>query len=923
MARADKSTASPDEPQAADLIETEDLLKRLERQSGGSIHVSHEEETDSKKTIDTEEAYAQQVHTGHVGSVLFVCVTFMIAVAALLFISPITLLVNNKEQLVNDLNDGLYAYYTYTDKVLGGQLGARCDEETIKCKFGTMSPLLKEQFENYGFKLANPTKAKNKRYKVAVMTIPGGGAVADELSLKAARRSSDQANTLINKVYSSRTSVYQDRQFYQMLLARYGLQQSNTLSGDTRAEFDEDFDRRVKEGDGPRYKSDAAQDPSRAAETGGLSADDSDSVDKNGRGVYSLGSLAETSGKWQSDIYTNLVDMANTHLSLACGYATYGRLTENSLARAKMVSMTRFAMNYLAVADDLKSGEMQNGGEIAVESLSEKLTKANSSGKNAMDADSYRAPALGESIKNVGDILLQISPLKQLLLIQPGAPSASGSTYLRAALTGNIVQNGAKDRSDSGLCAEGMSGSQYSLEQGGLCWSPAAYPLAQYIGFAARGIIAAAKDPIERVICPLAGVKPVVDMVKNATRPEITATLPLRLQFAASYGARDFKSSVTGIQAQNIIFAGTGQILGDRAQTLGMRPASAVSLTLYLKQAESARTQQEQESRTLARSTPWDIANPYSFMGTVVAKLMPGGSPLLTDSWRSSTAALLSSLPVSFGIAANSSAQALYTQPMHFQPARFRPASLCGIPGLDAEITPDFACNVRYSMSPAELNLSISEILDYMTKPHPDDAKESLQQVQARDTSADPVRGNKMKQQASEGANAAYIDPKTGKPNKYTEYAKFLEYCTNRYDPWGRVGMSVQLKDVSDDHEKDESQPVPKQPSPWGDPTKPVDPDRNDGNVNALLDTRELDDSYYALGWGSKKDQDWYTGKQCANDSDPMMKYFRGYTMACSILASMSGTANCWDRDVFANGHDDFYTSNNIIFKTGNNNSSI
>lgn len=908
--------------EAGDLTEATDTLKRLERQGGGSVKVEHTEDVDTKKHIDTEERYAERLHTGHVSSLLFVCVMFVIAVGAILFMSPMILLVNNKEQISNDLNDGLYAYYTYTNKVLGGQLGTGCDEETIQCKFKTMSPMLKERFERYGFKLI-ASEAKNKRYKVTSLIAPnGGGAAVDATTLNMARKN-QSTDTLVNKVYSSRTSVYQDKQFYQMLLSRYGLNQANPLNADTRKDFDKEFDDRVTYGDSPRYINDEV-DPEKAADQGGVTNEsDEDAIDANGRGVYSLGSLAEMTNEWRTDIYTNLVDKANTHLALACAYATYGNLAENALMRAKMVSITRFAMNYLAVADDVKSGSMDNGGEIPVEALSDKLTKRDSKGKNAMDGDSYRVPALGESLKDRGKFITQLSPLLQLAMIKVGAVSVPGTDYLKAALTSNVVQNSARDRTASGLCGEGMAGAQLGTEQGGLCYTPASYPLAQYIGVVAGGIVGAAKDPIERILCPTA-FKSVLEIVKNATRAEVTTTLPQRLEIAAQQEAKNFTSSLTGIEAQNVIFAGAGQILGDRAQSLGMRPASADSLAIYLKMAQTVRQQQENEQRQLARATPWDATNPYSFTGSVIAKFMPAGATLPTESWRSSAATLLSSVPLSFATLTESGASALYTQPLHFQLSRLQPATACGIlGGFDRDIMPDFACNVRYSMNPEELSLGINEILDYMTKAHPDNAKESLAQVEARDIGADSERGAKMKQQAKDGAGAAYIDKKTGKPNKYTEYAKFLEYCTNRYDPWGQVGMSVELKDPSKEKEEEEKKAAEEgekntAPSGWGSvlPTN-YEPGRSEGNGNTLLEPREVEDSYYALGWGSKKDQDWYTGKQCTKDSE-MMKYFRGYTMACALLASMSGTTNCWEDSKIANGHDDFYLTNNIIFKSAN-----
>ena len=213
----------PDEPQDAELTESRDMLKKLESQ-GGNVKVVREEQIDSKKKIDSEERFSEHIRTGHVSSVLFICTVFVLAVGGILFMSPMILMVNNKEQLVNDLNDGLYAYHTYSRKVLGGQLGGNCNEETIQCKFKTMSPMLKERFERYGFKLS-ANKAENDRYRVSAMMIPGGGAAFNAASLDAARKNRE-TDALVDKVYSSRTSVYQDRQFYHLLLRKYGLHQA-------------------------------------------------------------------------------------------------------------------------------------------------------------------------------------------------------------------------------------------------------------------------------------------------------------------------------------------------------------------------------------------------------------------------------------------------------------------------------------------------------------------------------------------------------------------------------------------------------------------------------------------------------------------------------------------------------------------------
>lgn len=873
-----------------DLQEAQQTLKKMEAQSGGSARIKVDTDEQRKHHIDEQEYFKNKVTKGGAGSVLFICTAFLVAVIGLMFVSPMVLLINNKEQLVNDLNDGFLAYNTYTNKVLGMQLEGGCSQETIECKFKTMSPMLKKRFEKYGFQVLGSEVKATKRYNVATIVHPTNQKYAklatakNEMLLKMARQDS-AVNTVLDKIYSSRTGVYQDQKFYQRLQERFGLSQAHTLSGDTVSQYDEEFDKRVKYGDSWRYADATDQE-------------EGDTLDANGRGTYSLGSLVDLSDRYTVDIYRNLADKANTHLALACSFATYGHLTENSLRRAKETTIARFAMNYLSLADAIKAGNDTGEYEVAVESLAGKLMHVGSDERNAMDGSSYRTPAMGESPDDRMAMMQQLSPLLALAILKPGVPSMPGSEYLKGATL--AVQNSAPEKTPDGLCRHGMAGAQNGTEQGGLCYSPASLPLASFVGAIAAGIVAPLQYPIERFICP-GSVKAVVEIVKNASSAEIPL-LAGRLKLLANNEAGKFPASLTGVDAQNVIFAGAGTILGDRAQSLGMRPASHLSFIEYNKLAQVERSKLEEQDKVLARATPWDATNPHSFLGTIVSKFAPAGSTLPGRSLLVNTSSILSLIPASLTTAAETSASALYTQPMHFKPERLGMASMCGIgnPGeLDGKIAPDIGCNIRYSMSLMELNADLHQVIDYMTKSHSDNAQESLSQTTSRDTGADATRGATMKQQAQEGASAAYVDKKTGKPNNYTEYAKFLEYCVNRADPWGGKGMVVQPKE----EEAGETNSLQSSISAWPETDKP--------------DEKNVAESYYALGWGGATDQDWYTGKRCVDD-DPryaeMLKNFRAYTMACGILADLSGSVECWDEDKDLEGHDDFYTSNNIIF---------
>ncbi len=860
-------------------------LKQLEDQSVATGDASIESDGEHKTKTDTEERYTRQLRRGAKSSTLFVCTLFIVAIVGLFFVSPMILLINNKEQLVNDLNDGFLAYHTYTDKVLGMQLAGGCGQESIDCKFKTMSAMLKERFERYGYTVAATENKQTGRYSVASLQLPNNlGSPRDARSLSELRKNYS-ANDMLDRVYSSRVGVFHDQKFYHRLWYRFGLRQGNQLQNINTAEkFAKDFDERVKIGD-PRY-------------VGSGVGDNDDSIDANGRGTYSLGSLADMNEEWLVNIPLNLTEKANTHLSLACAYATYGQLAENSLKKAYTTTVARFAMNYLSLADDIKSNNGVDNSR-ASETLASRLMTRDKNGNTAMDADSYTVPAMGTKPEDVSAIA--ISSLDRFLgmLRLGGSPALPSSDWLKAALIG-IVPSAATDRTPRGMCAEGMAGKQISQEQSGRCWAPASVPLANHISTVAGSAVAGMKEPIEKTCS--GSVKAVVELVANASRTPVAAAIwTSRLSNAARMAAAEYTSTRSGVDAQNTIFAGAGIILGDRAQSLGMRPASAKTFAEYTKLAYEQQQSQADSRRQLARATPWDATNPYTFFGQIVQKIAPMGTQL-GSSLSANASALFSTLPKSFATVLGHSANAVSTQPVHFDVSRLRPASKCNIGSLgefDEYITPDMACNIRYSMSTAELNADLNAVIAYMTKAHPENAK-----TITRDTGADPDNGGRMQKQANEGRSKPYIDQKTGKPNKYTEYAKFLEYCVDRHDPWGSTGMVVEPADTTLADNED-----------WGEDTS---------FMSAMIreekpDATKTPDSYFALGWGAPEDQDWYTGKRCVDESGTyaeMLKNFRAYTMACNILAGMSGSINCWDDDRKLQSHDDFFLTNNIIFRS-------
>ncbi len=161
-----------------------------------------------------------------------------------------------------------------------------------------------------------------------------------------------------------------------------------------------------------------------------------------------------------------------------------------------------------------------------------------------------------------------------------------------------------------------------------------------------------------------------------------------------------------GVDSGNAIFSGTGVILGAAAQARGMKPASKSDLKSYL--ATSNEIKQEYVAMGVedAKSTPFDIKNEYSFTGMLARKILP--SYMASSSFAST---LTSGFPKLFA-SATSSALPNVEAVGEFNPERFSKCNDSGYKKL--RIDADIFCNVRYTMSPQELNMPTEDVYEWM-----------------------------------------------------------------------------------------------------------------------------------------------------------------------------------------------------------------
>lgn len=861
-------------------------------------------ESSQKTKRAAEKRKQKQARRGLIGKIrqnsayVFIVGLIVLGVWFSSIFAPNILLVNMKEMFTNDLADATIALYTYDKKMLDNRLGkADCGEkDSIKCKLSTMSRHEVKAYEKAGFTINgdkveednlddnDPSNDKpESRYKVSSIEFPhGAGTATDAESFEKNTNSSSAMKALVYSVFHPKSSFFMDERYKQRIKWRYDLTKNATVYGTTEDEVNKSFDRAMQ-GSGEK-------------------------IDKAGGGALSLKTLADDKAKKGiEEVSKQVGEQSNSYVQLQCAYYTVGKVTSNAAKKAKETSVARFAMQYLKAADQIKAGLAD---EITANTLSGKLAWSSDggfNGRNATDAVMYRhilfnEPA-GDSENAMEYYLDAFSSVGALLPAWAQTMLTAKAVKGIAGVPGDLLIPPA-DIGDSArkYCLEGQkTANKASLK-------PSQCPALTTAGtpppmIPAVGAIAAGSD----FVCP-PPPKGIFQMypisTTNATQKAVMPYIANIFASAAADWAKktseNFTAKTRGIAASDALFAGTGAILGDMAMSRGMRPGDTNSMSQYLAQGETIRNDLEEVALYNAAQRPFDVSNQYSFAGSLARSLLATddqaraiGSPLF---------GLLSLIPQSFSKLSTPAHAFYHIQPLTFDSSRLR----CP----DAEyiaigINADVACNVRYSMSKQELDAKVGEVLNYMIEAHPDETKQNVQELEQRVPQTDPERdlddANRQLREAREGSNAKMIDEKTGKPGKHSEYEKFMTYCVNREDPWGRSGIAVRREGLDEDEKAERRNTKDKNGNPIT--------NNDNGDPNELI----IKSNYMAVTEGASADQEWYTGKKCLEDSE-MLRNFRAYTMMCSVDGSHSGALDCTEQDRAEVYFDGFYNNNDVIY---------
>jgi len=857
-------------------------------------------------------------HAGKVrkgSAFVFVVALIAIGVWYSSIFAPNILLVNIKEMYTNDLADATIALDTYYKKLMNYKIGRpQCgDKKSIKCKLSTMSRAQKMAFQKQGFIVigakveednlddGQPENDKpESRYQVAAIIppiqSPGLIATGDMLFLYAAMSSANKA--LVYNVFNPKSGFFLDTRFKQVLKSRYNLTKSLTTGGSTEQQVNRSFDNSVRNGG---------------------------SIDKFGRpgpnGV-SLGSLSSPLTLAQLEAAMALMvgtpGNVNSFVGLQCVWYSFGKAVTNNAKSAKAATLARFAMQYLKAADAIKAGWAD---EVSTNVLAGKLAESTFgggyTGPNATDSSMYKSIVYGSlPIPSIFGLLYYLDTFDLIAALVPAWSQIMASAAAQGTASnvpGQLAMPPANlTGSDREYCLEGET-----LENHTPIKDTEKECVPQVEASAPPGWQGALESAIETAqeTCPVPhydephrhfhgeGVmQPSLKETATILSPYVAGIFGVNVMAWANIMSLLFTSQTKGVAASDALFAGTGQILGDMAMSRGMMPSNALFMAEYLALKDEVQKEYDEVARYNARQNPLDPYNKFSFVGSILRKLRPvtaENSPLF-----GALANVFTLVRDGFN-RLNPSADAIY----YLQPSPFNPLRLsCPDPEyLAIMIMADTACNVRYSFSRLELAVQIDMVLDYMTKSHPDVYQEQIDELIERQAKADPEGDSqnvaRMLATVEAVANQPFIDEKTGRAIPNSEYDKFLQYCVNRQDPWGRSAIHVQYTQLPDEE-------IRRRRADKLGGIEPISPyDRGDPYENLSIA------AFPAITEGASSDQDWYSGKKCTEQSE-MLTYFRAYTMICSVDGTLSGALDCThpDNQAGASYLNPYFMSNDILY---------
>lgn len=619
--------------------------------------------------------------------------------------SPSLLIVHLKETMVKALDDANPALSLRTNKMLWKKVNSIADgfefskdgKCNVRCKFGSVSESMKLNLEKPGSKFQvefNETKVAGiKRYTIKTLTYDGKTVNTAQGFKKL--MADPLAASDFKKHFNSKTAYFLNGKFGTVLREKFGINKLTKVYGETLDKAKTS----VRKSLGLEGDKASTTPPSKMTD-----AEKQAVLEKHP--VYS---------KAISKIRS--INTKANAASFVCVAYNMGRSTTYAIKAAKMAAFASFAILFLNVADKIKSGD--NVEPAAVEQIGNQLTLKDSNGLSATDSIGYKTAAFGDSLPaSENDQKFSIMPVGAVVKFVTGLLAFLLATGVASLVAARAACIGANIVGMVAQCSEELI---------------AAVVLIETVVGSLGALLACAGKLIAITVAASLILGGVLSAIITAI---VQSELPV------------MDENTVGTDAGNAIYSGTASIMGGASASYGLKPGSQEEIKTYAMDTSDIINEQDAIARYEARSTPFDISNQYSFMGSIFSKL---GLYSIT---RSSNLSIFNNI-LSFIPRALSSIQSPALAATTAAENKAKVYGNCDDWAIkNMGLGADSLCNLSYVMSSDELNADIDSTLTYML--------------------------------------GKYVDEDTGLAIPGSDYEKYVKYCADRVDPMGETAMELE-----------------------------------------------------------------------------------------------------------------------------------
>ena len=669
-------------------------------------------------------------------------------ILAFLF-TPALGLVNFKEMLMGDLNDQLSAYSLRSDAMLRTKIDQRtsgfCSSSIkIRCQFSSMSSKQVERFRKAGFIIEEGDVRKNVfgRERIIRMQTPNGDVINNPQDLRNLSRDPAGRNLMLrafNPAYMALSDGVANGTFRKLGLSKASwYDPAKGARESARAVVSGERSGKIAAIQTDPDKGQYVVDPESKASPPNNRIYEADDQGRFNQAVADAERVAgplndrvnaEVPGKAVSGVLTGAIKGASIVgiADAACTTYNVARTVAAAAKTARALQLAQFSMMYLNTADSIRAGTAE---PEEVEFLATKLAEIDTT---------------KEIIDETQTITEEGSPSAVFANLETSPNPNYGKSGYDSAGYAMVARNEAPRLTARELqytVGGGLNGTFSSVTSDIAATLGGPEGIRDTCGVVQSWWVRGAGLAIGAIAAIGTGGASLIISVGGSIA--VAAALPfLEASLIDILKGQVVSEDTDSVDAGNAIVAGGAVINGQIAQARGLKPLTLDGIQEYSTLAQEVKGDYIAAARYEAQAAPFDIMNQYSFLGSFARTLYVPATQM-----SSSVQGTFTAIPNILATSVSRILPKANALQAEVNIDRFTQCTDAGYEELG--IAADVFCNVRYGLSPQELQLDTIEVLDFMLQ-------------------------------------AGHIDG-AGQP-KSDAYKEYLQYCVNREDGWGETGQ--------------------------------------------------------------------------------------------------------------------------------------